>query len=489
MITLDNTQTSKKSQSNSPLSLSSKDEPKLSFSDLLKGISDKKDAKVIQNGALVLAIDDKDVKSTDIADTKTLSKKETLLSMLKNDVKTPASKEESVEIDPKFTQNIASVLDAKEIKKLIFDAKKYLKEQILNSEGYKKLEQKELPKTLKGLATLATKLGIDISKITIEKVQPQNITTSNIPSQNPKIENLELKNSIKEPLSKESKTTLKDVKERVVDENLQKNQNIDEKQHDKLSKEVLTQPIFKSTKPSELSTEQFVQARSVVNEKQPNNKTNTSETLQMLLRGEKEGKAETILNKDISTVASNVISTQPQSENVKTLESLLHGDSVESSTKQDGGVVIKSDSLDVKIKEAKQMVRYLSQDVKQAIEDYKSPFTRIKVQLNPQKLGEVDLTVVQRGKNLVVTLSSNNAAINTLAMNANELRAQLSNSGINNATLNFNNSSQSDFTNSSGTGQNNQNGQKAHKEYNYFENEERNEEVLSSLEISVPYYA
>ena len=51
----------------------------------------------------------------------------------------------------------------------------------------------------------------------------------------------------------------------------------------------------------------------------------------------------------------------------------------------------------MKLNEAKQMIKYLAPDVKSAIEDYKSPFTRVKLQLNPQKLGEVDLTIVQRG--------------------------------------------------------------------------------------------
>jgi flagellar hook-length control protein FliK len=133
------------------------------------------------------------------------------------------------------------------------------------------------------------------------------------------------------------------------------------------------------------------------------------------------------------------------------------------------------------------MVRYLSSDVKTAIEDYKSPFTKIKVQLNPKNLGEVDLTIVQRGKNLHVNISSNNTAVNTLSMNINELKVQLSNNGINNATFNFNGNTQNGDQQAQQQ-QNRQNEQKANKEYNYFENEEANEEVLSLLEIIVPQY-
>ena len=197
------------------------------------------------------------------------------------------------------------------------------------------------------------------------------------------------------------------------------------------------------------------------------------------------------LTADFSVATAKVLAPNATTEVSKSLEQLLHGeknDSSQNNVKLDGLTTSKADSFEVKLNEAKQMIKYISQDVKTAIEDYKSPFTRIKVQLNPQKLGEVDLTVVQRGKNLHVSISSNNAAINTLAMNANELRTQLANTGINNATLNFNNSSQSEQNNSQQQ-QNHQNERKADKEYNYFEGEETNEEILSSLEIVVPNYA
>jgi len=175
------------------------------------------------------------------------------------------------------------------------------------------------------------------------------------------------------------------------------------------------------------------------------------------------------------------------------LEKLLHGESSNeqhngSNAKLETSATLKADSFEVKLNEAKQMIKYISQDVKTAIEDYKSPFTRIKVQLNPQKLGEIDLTIVQRGKNLHVNISSNNAAINTLSMNANELKAQLSNNGINNASLNFNNSSQNSDQGANQQ-QNRQNERRADEEYNYFDNEENNEEIVSSLEIVVPNYA
>jgi len=256
-------------------------------------------------------------------------------------------------------------------------------------------------------------------------------------------------------------------------------------------------PLFKAQTKTEISTQEMVSTRrNIIEAKRP--KEGVQETLRTLLQGDKALKSEAGVGADFSVATARaILSTQTPNDSTqsRTLESLLQGHKEESSTpiKLDTANLSKSDSLDIKINEAKQMMRYLSADIKTAIEEYKSPFTRVKVQLNPQKLGEVDLTVVQRGKNLHVTLSSNNAAINTLAMNANDLKAQLTNSGIQNATLNFSNNPQSQ--DGSAAQQHNQQHQHQHKqrradeEYNYFGSEEANEEILSSLEIVVPNYA
>ena len=86
---------------------------------------------------------------------------------------------------------------------------------------------------------------------------------------------------------------------------------------------------------------------------------------------------------------------------------------------------------------------------------------------------------MQRGKNLHINLTSNNVAINTLAMNVNDLKTQLTNNGIQNATFNFNDSSQNSEQQNSQQ-RNRQNEKQANEEYNYFDNEEQNEESINS---------
>ena len=279
------------------------------------------------------------------------------------------------------------------------------------------------------------------------------------------------------------KVNLKETTKEVIKENVR----LDDKRID-IIKEVKATPLFKATEKTELTTEQIVQTKQFkVEEKTP--KSKADETLKLLLRGEKPSQALGNTTADFSVATARVIAPTATSEVSKSLEQLLHGGADESTSKLDGLTTHKADSFEVKLNEAKQMVKYLSQDVKTAIEDYKSPFTRVKVQLNPQKMGEVDVTIVQRGKNLHISISSNSVAINTLAMNANELKTQLTNNGIQNASLNFNNSEQNSEQNTRQQQQHRQNEQKADEEYNYFDSQEQNEEILNSLEIVVPNYA
>ena len=162
MISLD-MKSEAKTASPSPLSLSTpSDEPTLSFSELLHGVSEKKDGKTIQNGSLLLSLDNEE---TEIKGTKGIGRVDTLLSLLKGEEALPT--EEPLALNPILTDK----LSIKDLKALITDAKNYLKDKIEDSEDFKMSQIKELPKTLKGLVSVAKKFGIDISKITIEEVK------------------------------------------------------------------------------------------------------------------------------------------------------------------------------------------------------------------------------------------------------------------------------------------------------------------------------
>lgn len=490
MISLD----VKPKTSASPLSLSSKEEmPTLSFSELLKGVSLKQDTKLIQNGALVLSLNES---SKDVQTDKKLSKSDILLSLLKGDI--PKEKDVSklktelpLELNPKITES----LSVDELKTLIKDAKQYLKNKIIQSDGFKHAEIQALPQTLKGLAQVAKKFGIELSKITIEEVK-STVKEEVKPDtkQILKIDKLPEIDTHK-PIVK-TKTTLVKEKAQIQETKTELQETLHTQNKQKYVEQkieaIKTTPLFKAQTQTEHTTQQLVQTKILSTEKKEP-KVKADEMLKSLLNADKALKQDTTLTSDFSVASAKVIAPKATRENSNAFESLLKGDSTDASnvSKLDGLTTSKADSFEVKLVEAKQLTKYLSQDIKTAIEDYKSPFTRIKVQLNPQRLGEIDLTIVQRGKNLHINLSSNSVAINTLAMNAQDLKTQLANNGISNASLNFNNSSQSDQSGANQQQQHQQKhqDQKAQDEYNYFETQEKNEEILSSLEIVVPHYA
>ena len=474
-----------------------KQEGVLSFSALLKGIKEGDEA--VQNGALVLAFDEKQEESASKSKT---SKSDLLLALMaQKDEKTSKSDKE-LELSPEAKATLSSVED---FKRLIQEAKSYLKDKIINSDEFKRAEIAKLPKTLKGLMQVAKKIGIDLSKITLEEVRQQgqnslqNAENEDLLALNAKkslhtkkdaSKGVQLQESTAKSTHKEQKKSMQADND-ILDESLFDEQI--KRQQKNMPKET---PLFKAANKAEISTEQIVSAKALnnTNATTSSQKKRSDDTLKLLLQGEETMKKEgSILTQDFSVATAKVIAPHAKSEVQKSLESLLGVESdkdEKSSSHTDGLHVAKADSFEVKLNEAKQMIKYLSHDVKQAIEDYKAPFTRVKVQLNPQKLGEVDVTIVQRGKNLHVNLSSNNAAINTLAMNANDLKVQLQNNGIQNASLNFSNNSQGgEFANGGQAQQQQQQRQNAQDEYNFFENEDKNEELLNSLEIVVPNYA
>ncbi|MDQ1243738.1 MAG: flagellar hook-length control protein FliK, partial [Campylobacterota bacterium] len=449
-----NAKSAKASSSSSPLSLSTpKDKPILSFSDLLRGAGDKKDAKLIQNGSLVLALESEE-KSIKTAKS-TSSKADSLLSLLKNEENLTSNKTiEPLELNPKLTAALTKI----EIRALVSDAKNYLKSKIQESDGYKRAETKELPNTLKGLVEVAKKFGIEINKISFEEVKAHaevkvqtlkaekqediKVTMPREVVQDKKVSlDKELKTDVPKEIVQEKKASLEkellaEAPKEAVEGKKFKNPNLEEKQKNttinnvsiskteqneikneiksdekftELQKEIKSTPLFKAQVAVEhTTTEQIVQVKAnsssfKVDQKTP--KERADETLKLLLRGEKPSVKDSELTADFSVATAKVIAPTAITESAKTLEHLLHGDSssVEqssSSAKVELLTTHKSDSFELKLNEAKQMIKYLSADVKNAIEDYRSPFTRVKVQLNPQNLGEVDLTIVQRGKNL-----------------------------------------------------------------------------------------
>lgn len=413
---------------------------------------------------------------------------------------------------------LLKMVDKKELLTLISKAKDYLTQKITQTPEYKELKIQELPKNLDGLLKVAKLLDIDISKITLEVLQEQkpNVLDKTKDFSIPKEQTAK---DIKQHFSQEQKQIIDQkqndptIKEESLSEHVKLEQNksvqiepkiqskkpslssllsdniVQDKPIDSstnvIKKEVIA--FFNEEKP--LSSEHIAQTKESIKEpKKETQKEPKKESLETLLKSKSTNLFEE--DKSIKPVILDapIISNETNTKESEVKSEVVVDDAIKPKAIHKSEVAEIKQSLGVKINEAKQMIRYLADDVKNAIDNYKSPFTRLKVQLNPQHLGEIDLMVVSRGKNLHVNLTSNNSAINILSSNVSELRTQLNNSGINNASLHFSDNSQN--SNESGFSQQNRQNQqkKAKEEYNYFSDDEENLEVLSSLEIVVPHY-
>ena len=467
----------------------------VSFEEFLKGVA-KHSILLTPKGNVILSAKEQQNSTTETNDeaamlltllqnekeSKETTKSESLLELLKND--TPVSQEEFT-LNPALTQD----LSINELKYLLHKAKQYLKTKILQADP--QLTKKELPKSLKGLLQLADKLKIEITKISFEQIaadkeslQPKALSMK--PSLETSMETVKKEHTKKAP----PKTKVEHEVE-MLDEGNMKIKTIETK-----IESIKATPLFQAKSRSIdvrhiVTTSQLIESKS---KKELSKKEQPGDLLHTLLKSKTTKSSEesakeslfTALQSKMEKTAQNIHTDLKRSEGVhknhadfnKGLEDLLHGDTSPGEIKPQAHK--SADALDVKIHEAKQMMKYLSQDIKKAIEEYKPPFSRVKVKLNPQRLGEMDLTVVQRGKNVHINLSSNNAALNVLTNNLHELRTQLNQNGINNATFNFNSDAQNQ--------QQKQKEQDRRQEYDYFANEEENEEQSRSLEIIVPRY-
>lgn len=337
--------------------------------------------------------------------------------------KEDASDEEN--IHPDIIKGLGVKNFKQDLQQLIGEAKAYLKDQISQ-----KIDIKELPKTLGGLIRLAEKSGIDIRAISFESLPKTAFTQE-------------------------------------------------------LSQVLNTASLAKSTLPH--STSELVKPSSGIKQE----KDVASKPLNALLN-----KTNVALSAvDTPSLEEAPVSTKARPFNAS-LNALLHAETIEESS--EGELSSKPDSeksseksqlvghsrteqLSQKLTEAKQLVQHVAQNMKELVENYKPPFTRVKMQLNPQKFGEMEVTLIQRGNNVHININANTTALTVMMQNSHELKAQLSAQGLGDASMNF-------------TSQQQQQEQKHRQEHagltyeEYQDFDEEFTEIATALELVVPRY-
>ena len=399
-----------------------------------------------------------------------------------------------------ISKELVGTLSTDQVRTLINRAKEYLKNEITAKAPEYQTEAKSLPKTLLGLVQLAEKLGLE----------PQNISLSTLISDEKEFSNV-TPEFLTKPLL-DTKTlaslpmeTLKEAPIEAITQLLSELKGKEQK-----NTKATTGESLGTTEGKEKGESQPLKALlDTITKTEPletpsiNNNTKTQPN---------SAKNESIVS-SATTVA--MVATIPETEKkehysapltLKTegLIALLQGANESSDAKSEGSSTLKiesdttktmhapkADSIEVKSKEAQQSMRLFASDLKEAVQEYKPPFTRLTMKLNPEKLGEVEVTLVQRGNNVHVNIQSNNTtSVAFLAHNATELKAQLASQGITNATMNFMSGGENQQQQNNAQHQNNQEQrQNAIRSYESFEDLELSDEQITALEIIIPHYA
>lgn len=283
-------------------------------------------------------------------------------------------------------------------------------------------------------------------------------------------------NSLKENKdNKESKISPKESKE-TKSELSQKFAFNDEKFV--VKDEKITQSVLKANEP-QVQKAQSPQIQPITPKTQPKAQ-NSVESKGTTSKESFEKSLQSELSKE--NLSTNATNTSVESKNPINLESLmsklqskLNADttstaSVQTLSERQGEQVAKADEIDFGISSddkselnaalkdlsqvsrselksdlnLKETFRNFAQDFKEQMQTYKPPITRFNITLNPSNLGEVEVTLVQRGQNLHISFNTNTSTMNLFIQNQAEFKNSLVNMGFTGLEMNFSDQSKKD---------------------------------------------
>ena len=283
-------------------------------------------------------------------------------------------------------------------------------------------------------------------------------------------------NSLKESKdSKESKIAPKESKE-TKSELSQKFAFNDEKLV--VKDEKITQSVLKANEP-QVQKAQSPQIQPITPKTQPKAQ-NSVESKGTTSKESFEKSLQSELSKE--NLSTNATNTSVESKNPTNLESLmsklqskLNADttsttSVQTLSERQSEQVAKADEIDFGISSddnselnaalkdlsqvsrselksdlnLKETFRNFAQDFKEQMQTYKPPITRFNITLNPSNLGEVEVTLVQRGQNLHISFNTNTSTMNLFIQNQAEFKNSLVNMGFTGLEMNFSDQSKKD---------------------------------------------
>lgn len=339
----------------------------------------------------------------------------------------------------------------------------------------------EQPKSTPTKETLASETKQTLANAIDSKPQSEpktfaSVLTQNAPSLKSVANQAPQENSLKENKdNKESKIAPKESKE-TKSELSQKFVLNDEKPV--IKDEKITQSVLKANEP-QVQKAQSPQIQPITPKTQPKAQ-NSVESKGTTSKESFEKSLQSELSKE--NLSTNATNTSVESKNPTNLESLmsklqskLNADttsttSVQTLSERQGEQVAKADEIDFGISSddnselnaalkdlsqvsrselksdlnLKETFRNFAQDFKEQMQTYKPPITRFNITLNPSNLGEVEVTLIQRGQNLHINFNTNTSTMNLFIQNQAEFKNSLVNMGFTGLEMNFSDQSKKD---------------------------------------------
>lgn len=355
-------------------------------------------------------------------------------------------------------------------------------------------ENTKNPKTskeLKKLLTLAEKADINVQKISVEKLKDGEQTESK-PQVKQKIAESDTKLKLLEQ-TKEAKPVIEPKAEpKTAKEEVKAKQNPPElKQQEKKEAPNLASLLQGSIKTDDKKTQNKpeINTQNTVDEAKTVKtliKENTKEIIQTannVLKKKEEPKVNTKESVQNTFKAEIKESEEIKPKQIDLAELLKKDAPKEKESTKDANynqpLDTKTDTeLKAKMAVAKEGLKNFSEDLKETIDNYKPPLMKVSMEMKPENLGSVDVTLITRGQNLVVNVSSNQDTMQMFMQNLPEFKANLMAQGFVSLQMNFNFSENKDQ---------NRNWQKdAAKKYQV-NNDTKTNSTIESLDIIMPH--
>ena len=350
--------------------------------------------------------------------------------------------------------------DSQKIKENMPKINENIKTENKNETFNKIQENKEVSKDISKEKPLENKSNLqENSELKNEnsKVKTQNLDTNtikNLAKQDEKQE-LKLDNTDKNlALNKDEK----------IDDKIDNKQNINTKQ-DNTKQAEIKQADIENTKPS-LQTTQVKSAEKVVvdtsvlkNIKQePSTKESDIITDNKLELNTKINQNKINPNLANSNPNNNLEQQNSQSQNQNTKEIATNNNVKEHNTDTKSDVKYNTNELNnlvstlskISANELKanlnvrETFSYFANDLKEQMQQFKAPITKLNITLNPSNLGEVEVTLIQRGSALHINFNSNPNTMALFVQNQAEFKNSLVNMGFTGLEMNFSDQKQKD---------------------------------------------